>query len=205
MKFLRFLPTFFSAVAIIAQLHAQTPSPIPAMTPSPSASPVSDIRIVMKTTKGDIAITLFASQAPVTVANFLNLAEKKYYDGLSFHRVIAGFMIQGGDPTGTGSGGPGYKFEDEFVPALRFDREGILAMANSGPRTNGSQFFITHGPTPHLNDRHTIFGAVTKGQENVMGTKQGDKILSIQILDPTGPLFAAQAANLEQWNKTLKK
>ena len=205
MKFLRILPTLFFTVAALAPLHAQTPSPTPAMTPPPAAAPLSDIRVVMKTTKGDIDITLFASQAPITVANFLNLAEKKYYDGLSFHRVIAGFMIQGGDPTGTGSGGPGYKFEDEFVPALRFNREGILAMANSGPRTNGSQFFITHGPTPHLNDRHTIFGAVTKGQENVMGTKQGDKIISIEILDPTGPLFAAQAANLEQWNKILKK
>lgn len=205
MKFLRLLPVFYFTVATFAQLHAQTPTPSPAMTPSPAAAPISDIRIVMKTSKGDIDITLFASKAPVTVANFLNLAEKKYYNGLLFHRVIAGFMIQGGDPTGTGAGGPGYKFEDEFVPALRFDREGILAMANSGPRTNGSQFFITHGPTPHLNDRHTIFGAVTKGQDIVMSTKQGDMIRSIEILDPTGPLFAAQAANLEQWNKLLKK
>lgn len=205
MKFHRLLPVFFFTVAAIAQLHAQTSTPPPAMTPSPATTPLSDIRIVMKTSKGDIEITLFASKAPVTVANFLNLAEKKYYNGLLFHRVIAGFMIQGGDPTGTGAGGPGYKFEDEFVPALRFDREGILAMANSGPRTNGSQFFITHGATPHLNDRHTIFGAVTKGQDVVMATKQGDMIRSIEILDPTGPLFAAQAANLEQWNKLLKK
>ena len=205
MKFHRLLPAFFSAVAVIAQLHAQTPSPTPAMTPSPSAPTVSDIRIVMKTSKGDIEVTLFASQAPVTVANFLNLAEKKFYNGLLFHRVIAGFMIQGGDPSGNGSGGPGYTFEDEFRPALRFDKEGLLAMANRGPGTNGSQFFITHGPTPHLNDRHTIFGAVTKGQDVVMATSQGDMIRSIEILDPTGPLFAAQAAKIEQWNKSLKK
>lgn len=175
------------------------------MTPSSSSASVSDIRIVMQTSKGDIAITLYASQAPVTVANFLNLAEKKYYDGISFHRVIAGFMSQGGDPAGTGTGGPGYTFEDEFRPALRFDKEGLLAMANRGPATNGSQFFITHGPTPHLNDRHTIFGAVTKGQDVVIALKQGDKITSIDILDPTAPLFAAQAAKIEQWNKSLKK
>ena len=183
------------------------------MPSSSSSAPISDIRIIMKTSKGDIGITLFASQTPVTVANFLNLAEKKYYDGLSFHRVIAGFMSQGGDPSGNGTGGPGYLFEDEFRPALRFDKEGLLAMANRGVGTNGSQFFITHGPTPHLNDRHTIFGAVTKGQDVVMAIKgpnpsagaPADKIISIEILDPTAPLFAAQAAKIEDWNKNLKK
>ena len=172
---------------------------------SSSAAPLSDIRIVMKTSKGDIALTVFASKAPITAANFLNLASKKYYDGLTFHRVIRNFMIQGGDPTGTGTGGPGYRFEDEFVPSLRFDGPGVLAMANAGPRTNGSQFFITHVATPHLNDKHTIFGKVTKGQDVVNAIQQGDKITSIEILDPTDKLFAAQAANIEQWNKTIPK
>jgi peptidyl-prolyl cis-trans isomerase B (cyclophilin B) len=172
---------------------------------STSAAPVSDIHIVMKTSKGDIAITVLASQTPVTAASFLNLASKKFYDGLTFHRVIDKFMIQGGDPSGNGTGGPGYKFEDEFRPNLRFDGPGYLAMANSGPRTNGSQFFITHVATPHLNDKHTIFGKVTKGQDVVNAIRGGDKIVSIEILDPTGPLFAAQAANIEAWNKTIKK
>ena len=166
---------------------------------------MQDIRIKIKTDKGEIALTLFASKAPVTVANFLNLASKKYYDGLKFHRVIANFMVQGGDPTGTGSGGPGYKFEDEFVKELIFDKPGLLAMANAGPRTNGSQFFITHVPTDWLNHKHTIFGTVTSGQDVVNAIKQGDKIQSIEILDPTDALFAAQAENIAKWNSVLKK
>lgn len=164
---------------------------------------VPDIRVVMKTTKGDIALKLFASQAPVTVANFLNLAQRGYYDGIKFHRVIADFMMQGGDPTGTGAGGPGYEFEDEFRPDLRFDRAGLLAMANRGPRTNGSQFFITYVPTPHLNDHHTIFGEVTEGMEVTTAIKQGDKIQSVEILDTTDALFATQTDKLKHWNKHL--
>ncbi|MGV9826861.1 MULTISPECIES: peptidylprolyl isomerase [unclassified Gordonia (in: high G+C Gram-positive bacteria)] len=128
------------------------------------------------TNRGDIVVDLFGNHAPKTVANFVGLADgtKDYsqpnasggdsgpfYDGSVFHRVIEGFMVQGGDPTGTGRGGPGYKFEDEFHPDLRFDRPYLLAMANAGPGTNGSQFFITVGPTPHLNRRHTIFGEVS--------------------------------------------
>ncbi|GAC84025.1 peptidylprolyl isomerase [Gordonia paraffinivorans] len=131
---------------------------------------------VIHTNRGDIKVDLFPNHAPKTVDNFVGLAEgtKEYsqpnasggnsgpfYDGSVFHRVIAGFMIQGGDPTGTGRGGPGYRFEDEFHPELQFDRPYLLAMANAGPGTNGSQFFITVGPTPHLNRRHTIFGEVT--------------------------------------------
>ncbi|HWB61473.1 MAG TPA: peptidylprolyl isomerase [Chthoniobacteraceae bacterium] len=166
---------------------------------------MQDIRIKLKTDKGDIALTLFASKTPVTVANFLNLASKKYYDGLKFHRVIPNFMVQGGDPTGTGAGGPGYKFEDEFPKDLIFDKPGLLAMANAGPRTNGSQFFITHVPTDWLNYKHTIFGAVTTGQDVVNAIKQGDKIQSVEILDPTDELFAAQAANISKWNAALKK
>ncbi len=166
---------------------------------------MQDIRIKIKTDKGDLALTLFASKAPVTVANFLNLASKKYYNGLKFHRVIDNFMIQGGDPTGTGSGGPGYKFEDEFAKELVFDKPGLLAMANAGPRTNGSQFFITHVPTAWLNQKHTIFGVVTAGQDIVNAIKQGDKIKEIEILDPTDELFAAHAARIAEWNAALKK
>ena len=119
----------------------------------------------LKTNHGDIVIHLFPNHAPTTVANFTGLADgskvgKRFYDGLTFHRVIDGFMIQGGCPEGTGTGGPGYQFKDEFHPELQFDRPYLLAMANAGPGTNGSQFFITVGPTPHLNRRHTIFGEV---------------------------------------------
>ncbi len=126
-----------------------------------------DINVVMKTNKGDIEITLFATKAPKTVCNFVELAKRGFYDGLIFHRVIKGFMIQGGDPTGTGRGGPGYKFQDEFDPSLKHTGAGILSMANAGPGTNGSQFFITHAATPHLDGRHTVFGKVTKGLEVV--------------------------------------
>ena len=135
-----------------------------------------ELYATLKTNKGDIEVKLFPDHAPETVANFVGLAEgtkdyhddagrsgERYYDGLGFHRVISGFMIQGGDPLGSGMGGPGYKFDDEFHPELQFDRPYLLAMANSGPGTNGSQFFITVGPTPHLNRRHTIFGEVVDG------------------------------------------
>lgn len=137
---------------------------------------------VMETSQGNITIQLFDKEAPKTVENFVALAEgtkewvdpktrqkvkKPLYDGLIFHRVIPGFMIQGGDPLGNGMGGPGFQFADEFSPALKFDKPGRLAMANAGPNTNGSQFFITEGPTDHLNNRHTIFGQVIEGQEVV--------------------------------------
>ncbi len=156
--------------------------------------------------EGEIEITLFASKAPMTVANFLNLASKKYYDGLKFHRVLNDFMIQGGDPTGTGAGGPGYKFADEFVKELTFDKPGLLAMANAGPRTNGSQFFITHVPTARLNQKHTIFGAVTMrpgcGERHQAGRQNS-------IHRNTGPhrteLFTSQADRITQWNSALKK
>jgi cyclophilin family peptidyl-prolyl cis-trans isomerase len=143
-----------------------------------------------KTEKGDIVAELFAAEAPKTVENFINLARSGFYDGTTFHRVIAGFMAQGGDPTGTGRGGPGYQFEDEFSPKRRHDAAGVLSMANAGPGTNGSQFFITYGPTPHLDDRHTVFGRVTTGME-VLGSSRerepqldrqpGDRIETIEI------------------------
>jgi peptidyl-prolyl cis-trans isomerase B (cyclophilin B) len=166
---------------------------------------MSDIRISLKTTRGDIDLTLFAGKAPVTVANFLNLAKRGFYDGLTFHRVIPDFMIQGGDPAGTGSGGPGYQFEDEVNTGLKFDKPGLLAMANAGPGTNGSQFFITHVPTSWLDRKHTIFGEVSKGQDVVNAMKKGDRITSITIHDSTEELFAAQSDRIAKWNRSLAK
>tara|TARA_B100000945_G_C20427196_1_gene621253 strand:- start:4916 stop:5593 length:678 start_codon:yes stop_codon:yes gene_type:complete len=122
---------------------------------------------VIETELGNITLRLFSSESPVTVNNFVFLAKQGYYDGVTFHRVIHNFMVQGGDPTGSGSGGPGYMFEDEVNNGLAFDKPGLLAMANAGPNTNGSQFFITHVPTPHLNNNHTIFGEVIEGMETV--------------------------------------
>ena len=166
---------------------------------------MQDIRIILSTNKGPIEATLLASKTPVTVANFLNLAKRGYYNGLSFHRVIPDFMIQGGDPDGTGRGGPGYRFEDECTPELKHDRSGLFSMANAGPGTNGSQFFVTHVPTPWLDGKHTVFGGVTKGQDVVDAIRQGDKIEKIEILDPTDDLFAAQQKRIDEWNKVLDK
>ena len=146
----------------------------------------------MKTDVGMLVIELFADKTPKTVNNFVFLARQGFYDGVIFHRVIADFMAQGGDPTGSGSGGPGYKFADEFHPSLRHDKPGVLSMANAGPGTNGSQFFITHAPTPHLNDKHTVFGQVTEGLDVLMAIKPrnpqrpeypGVKIQSIEIVE----------------------
>ena len=173
--------------------------------PAQSEESMKDIRIIVKTDKGDIEGVLYPSKAPVTVANFLNLAKRGYYDGLKFHRVIPDFMIQGGCPQGAGTGGPGYRFEDECTPELKHDKPGIFSMANAGPGTNGSQFFITHVPTPWLDGKHTVFGHVTKGQDIVNAVAQGDKIKSIEILDPTDDLFKAQAKRLEEWNAILDK
>jgi cyclophilin family peptidyl-prolyl cis-trans isomerase len=128
----------------------------------------------METDKGTMVIELFADKTPVTVNNFVFLAREGYYEGVIFHRVIANFMVQGGDPTGRGSGGPGYKFGDEFHPSLKHDKQGILSMANAGPGTNGSQFFITHGPTPHLNGKHTVFGQVIEGLDVLMSIPPRD-------------------------------
>ena len=138
-----------------------------------STAGLKDVNVVISTTKGDIELALYPSKAPVTVANFLNLASRGYYKGITFHRVIPNFMIQGGDPTGTGMGGPGYSFEDEFSPDLRHDGPGVLSMANAGPGTNGSQFFITHVPTDWLNGKHTVFGKVTEGQSGIHSAERG--------------------------------
>ena len=166
---------------------------------------MNDIKITIHTSAGDIDATFYSSKTPLTCANFLNLAKHGYYDGIAFHRVIENFMIQGGDPTGSGSGGPGYKFADEFHPELRHRSPGIFSMANAGPGTNGSQFFITHGATPHLDGKHSVFGQVTNGQEVVDKIKQGDKITSITIHDDTTELFADQKDNVEHWNSILDK
>ncbi|RYG55533.1 peptidylprolyl isomerase [bacterium] len=166
---------------------------------------MSDTKITLHTTAGDIDATLFSSKVPTTTANFLNLAKRGYYDGISFHRVIANFMIQGGDPTGTGSGGPGYKFLDEIDRTLKHSKAGIFSMANAGPNTNGSQFFITHNATPHLDGRHAVFGEVTTGQDVVNKVKQGDKIKSITIHDDITPLLEKEKDNVEHWNSILDK
>jgi len=136
--------------------------------------PAKRYTATIKTDLGDIVIDLFADKAPQTVNNFVFLAREGFYDGVTFHRVIPGFMAQGGDPTGSGRGGPGYRFEDEFHPDLRHDGPGVLSMANAGPGTNGSQFFITHGPTPHLDDRHTVFGRVVEGMDVVLAIPERD-------------------------------
>jgi peptidyl-prolyl cis-trans isomerase B (cyclophilin B) len=146
----------------------------------------------MKTDGGTIVIELFADKTPKTVNNFVFLARQGFYDGVIFHRVINNFMVQGGDPTGTGSGGPGYKFADEFHPSLKHSKRGILSMANAGPGTNGSQFFITHGPTPHLDNHHTVFGQVIEGEAVLMSIPARDpgnrnapavKIINIEIVE----------------------
>lgn len=164
---------------------------------------IEDIKITINTNKGDISLTIYASNTPITAANFLNLASRGYYNGITFHRVIPNFMIQGGDPTGTGAGGPGYQFEDEFLASLKHDRPGILSMANAGPGTNGSQFFITHGPQPHLDGRHTVFGHVTEGQDVVDSIEGGDVIQDIEIHDSTEALFEQESEKINNWNTIL--
>jgi len=130
----------------------------------------------LSTEKGDIILDLFADKTPITVNNFVFLAREGFYDGIIFHRVISNFMAQGGDPTGTGRGGPGYRFADEFHPSLKHDKPGVLSMANAGPGTNGSQFFITHIPTPHLNYKHSVFGQVVSGMDVLLSIPERDPV-----------------------------
>jgi cyclophilin family peptidyl-prolyl cis-trans isomerase len=148
--------------------------------PAMEIYPEKSYKARMETDKGEMVIELYASKVPKTVNNFVFLARQGYYDNVIFHRVIDNFMAQGGDPTGTGRGGPGYKFEDEFDPNLRHDKPGVLSMANAGPNTNGSQFFITHVPTPHLDNKHSVFGQVTEGM---------DVLMSIPPRDPMRPEY----------------
>ena len=137
----------------------------------------------IQTSKGNIVLELSPEYAPLTVNNFVFLAQEGFYDGLNFHRVISNFMIQGGCPLGLGSGGPGYKFRDEFDGNPLIHERGVISMANAGPGTNGSQFFITHGPQPHLNNRHTVFGKVTEGMDVVDAIRQGDTMKSVTITE----------------------
>lgn len=161
----------------------------------------------LHTSRGPIHLRLFPEHAPVTVANFANLIQQGFYDGLGFHRVIPDFMIQGGCPRGTGTGGPGYQFEDAFTSELRHDGPGRLSMANAGPGTNGSQFFITHTATPWLDGGHTIFGEVigSEDQAVVDAIAQGDTIDKAELTGDTALAFAGQEARIEEWNKALKK
>lgn len=149
--------------------------------PEMQIDPKKNYTATIETDKGTIEIELYAQYAPKTVNNFVFLANQNFYDGVTFHRVISNFMIQGGDPTGSGRGGPGYRFEDEFAGnPLKHDAK-VLSMANAGPNTNGSQFFITHAPQPHLDGRHTVFGKVTSGQNVVDAIEQGDAMVSVTI------------------------
>lgn len=172
-----------------------------------SVAAAAELSAEIETTKGKIVIALEPEKTPVTTANFVNLAQKGFYNGITFHRVIPDFMIQGGDPTGTGSGGPGYRFEDEFDPSLRHTGPGILSMANAGPGTNGSQFFITHVATPWLDGKHSVFGHVTSGQNVVNSIAQGDKIVSIKISGDTKSLMdnPKVAPKVAAWNQVLPK
>lgn len=164
-----------------------------------------NIKANIITNKGTIHITLFALEAPLTVANFVNLAQRGFYNGLSFHRVIPDFMIQGGCPNGDGRGGPGYRFEDEVNNEKKHDQPGKLSMANAGPNTNGSQFFITHIATPWLDGKHTVLGEVQSDddQKIVDSIGQGDMIEKIEISGNTDTLLKSQSANINEWNATL--
>lgn len=162
---------------------------------------------VIETNKGTIKLNLHSNETPVTVANFANLANRGYYNNLKFHRVISDFMIQGGCPHGTGTGGPGYRFEDEFKKELTHSKPGILSMANAGPGTNGSQFFITHVPTPHLNNNHTVFGEVISNDDQAVvdSIRQGDEIIKISIEGDSTELFEKTKDRIDEWNKAIDK
>jgi len=179
--------------------------PLIAMTAIPSGAAAAPLTAVFETTRGTIEVELTPDKTPITVANFTNLVQRGYYDGLTFHRVIPNFMIQGGDPKGTGTGGPGYTFKDEFDPSLKHSGPGVLSMANAGPGTNGSQFFITHVATPWLDNMHSVFGKVVKGQEVVDAIKQGDKMTKVTIKGDTAMVFEKAAPQIAQWNMTLDK
>ena len=165
---------------------------------------VREVNAVMRTSKGDIKLRLFADKAPITVANFVNLAKRGFYDGLTFHRVIPDFMIQGGCPHGTGTGGPGYRFEDECMTGLSHDAPGKLSMANAGPGTNGSQFFITHVKTSWLDGKHTVFGEVLDADDQAVvdAIAMGDILESIE-LEGEEAILASQVERVSAWNEIL--
>lgn len=165
----------------------------------------SGLQVSIDTSKGIIELELYPDKAPQTVLNFVNLANRGYYNGLKFHRVIPDFMIQGGCPLGTGTGGPGYNFKDEFHPSLKHDGPGVLSMANAGPGTNGSQFFITHVETSWLDGKHTVFGKVTQGQNVVDSIKMGDTIRTVSVLGDISKFSQKYKSQLDQWNEILDK
>lgn len=167
----------------------------------------SPLTATIRTNKGSIRLKLFPDKAPLTVLNLVNLSKRGFYNNLKFHRVIPDFMIQGGCPLGTGTGGPGYRFKDEFSPGLKHDKPGILSMANAGPNTNGSQFFITYVPTPWLDNRHSIFGEVVDetDQKVVDSIATGDTIITITIEGDDALLAEDYKTQLDQWNKALDK
>jgi peptidyl-prolyl cis-trans isomerase B (cyclophilin B) len=164
-----------------------------------------ELKVVMETNRGTIRLKLFADKTPLTVGNFVNLAKRGYYNGLTFHRVIPDFMIQGGCPFGDGRGGPGYRFEDEFVRELRHNKPGMLSMANAGPQTNGSQFFITHVATPWLDGKHTVFGEVIGEEDQAVVNQivQGDKMVSVTIEGDDAELMEKVKPMIEKWNAVL--
>jgi peptidyl-prolyl cis-trans isomerase B (cyclophilin B) len=166
---------------------------------------MSEVTATFNTSRGPIRTRLHADKTPLTVASFVNLVQRGFYDGLSFHRVIPDFMVQGGCPEGSGRGGPGYRFEDETRPDLRHDKPGVLSMANAGPGTNGSQFFITHVATPWLDGKHTVFGEVVGPEDMavVNAIQGGDRIESVTVSGDVEPLLAAQAARVSQWNEAM--
>lgn len=165
---------------------------------------MNDLTAHFQLAAGTLRVQLFADAAPLTVANFVNLAQRGYYDGLNFHRVIPDFMIQGGCPEGSGRGGPGYRFADEVNTGLRHER-GVLSMANAGPSTNGSQFFITHVATPWLDGKHTVFGKVLdeSDQRLVDGVRQGDVIQKVTIEGDAAALREKMKAQIDAWNQVL--
>ena len=161
--------------------------------------------VSIETTKGTIKAELYADKVPMTVSNFVNLVNRGFYDGILFHRVIADFMIQTGDPLGNGTGGPGYRFADEIDHSLKHDGPGVLSMANAGPNTNGSQFFITHKDTPWLDGKHAVFGKVIEGQKVVDAIEQGDKMIKVTISGDTSALLEKEKAQVTKWNEVLDK
>ncbi|MFH1020090.1 MAG: peptidylprolyl isomerase [Pseudomonadota bacterium] len=168
---------------------------------------MSDLTATMTTSKGTITLRLFAGKTPLTVANFANLARRGFYNGLKFHRVIPDFMVQGGCPKGTGTSGPGYDFADEFDASLGHTKPGILSMANAGPGTNGSQFFITHVPCPWLDGKHTVFGEIAgeKDQEVIDSIRQGDTITTVTIEGDVTEIFEKAKDQLKIWNLAISQ
>ena len=177
----------------------------PAFFAASGAALADDLGLVLETSKGKIEIALTPDKTPITVANFVNLVQRGYYNGIKFHRVIPDFMIQGGDPDGIGTGGPGYEFEDEFTDSLRHTGPGVLSMANRGPRTNGSQFFITHVATPWLDGKHTVFGKVTSGQDVVNAIQGGDTIVKATVVGDPSKLLAKEKDRIAKWDAILDK